>query len=1593
MKNHLQFKMMAVTAMVLFLCLSVTQAFASAPTITGFSPESGPVGSTVTITGTNFNTTAANNVVFFGATRAAVSSADATTLTVTVPVGATCQNISVTDITTGLTAYSSRPFITTFDGSTVFNPNSFADKVDYETLSFPYDVSIADFDNDGKPDLAVVNSSSNNISVFRNASTTGSISFADNIFFVTGRSPQNVSKGDIDGDGKPDLIVTNYIDNTVSVLQNTSSAGTISFAARDDYTTGNNPQSVSVGDIDSDGKPDLVIVNYNSNTVSLFRNTSTNGAVSFATKVDFETGSKPHSVSLGDIDGDGKPDLAVTNYSDNTVSVLKNTSATGTISFDAKVDYATGNNPQSISIGDIDGDGKPDLVVTNYNDNTVSLFKNTSATGTISFDAKVDYATGNNPQSISIGDIDGDGKPDLVVTNYNDNTVSLFKNTSTSGNFSFGAEVNYATGNYPYSLSIGDLDSDGKPELAVVNSGSNTVSVLRSRVMPPPAITSFAPTSATSGETVTITGADLTEIMAVSFGATEAHSFTKVSSTMATAIVGAGVSGDVSVTTPGGTATLAGFTYTLPAAPAISSFTPTSAKPGDTVSIAGTNLIGTTAVSFGGTAVASFIAVSDTKIEAVAGAGATGDVSVTTPGGETTQAGFTFIPPPTINTFTPASGVVGTMVTISGTNFNTTATNNIVFFGATLATVSSATTTMLTVIVPAGATYQNISVTDITTGLTGYSSRPFIITFDGSAVFSQNSFTAIVDYATGNYPYGVSIADLDGDGKPDLVATNEGSNMVSALKNTSIGDSVSFANKEDFTTGYKPNSLSIGDLDGDGRPDLAVLNRGDNTISILKNTSIAGTISFATKVDYVTGKSPFSVSIGDMDGDGKPDLAVANRADNTVSVLKNTSIAGTISFAAKVDYVTGKYPYSVSIGDVDGDGKPDLAVANRSDNTVSVLKNTGTAGIVSFAAKVDYATGTSPYSVLIGDMDGDGKPDMAVANIEANTVSVFKNTSTAGMISFAAKADYATGTYPVNLSMGDMNGDGKPDLAIANYSSNTISVLRNTSTPGIVSFAAKVNYATGNTPYGVSIGDINGDGKPDLAVANVFASTVSVLRSRVMPSPTITSFTPTSAATGDTVTITGTNLSDLVAVSFGNEEAHSYTGVSSTVMKAVVGEGATGNLSVTTPGGTATLAGFNYLLSQAITFDALNEQSYGDPDFSPDATASSSLAVIYTSSDISIASVVSDKVHIKGVGTCIIYADQPGDDTYAAAPQVSQSLTVNAKSVSVTGVTTNNKVYDGTTSATLSGGTLSGIINSDDVTLVNGTGEFADKNAETGKTVTVTGYTITGTDAGNYFLSAQPTGLTADITPAALAITGVSAGNKVYDGTTSATLTGGTLSGIINSDDVTLVNGTGEFADKNAETGKTVTVTGYTITGTDVGNYSLSAQPTGLTADITPAPLTITADPGQSKDEGAADPELTYTITEGSLMDGDALTGSLTREAGETAGTYAIQTGNLSAGDNYTITFISADFTINSASAISDVSVKIPRIYPNPTIGLVNLEVSDGEVTVINAGGKVLIQRAIDKDRTIDLSGYASGMYVLFVKTGGSVYEYKIMKQ
>jgi hypothetical protein len=727
------------------------------------------------------------------------------------------------------------------------------------------------------------------------------------------------------------------------------------------FATGTNPISVAIGDLDGDGRPDLAVANDGSDTVSVLRNLG-NGA--YAARVDYATGRSPSSVAIGDLDGDGRPDLAVANFSSQSVSVLRNTSVGGNITFAARMNYATGASPTSVALGDLNGDGRPDLAVANRVSNTVSVLRNTSGGGNITFAARVDYATGSNPQSVAIGDLDGDGRPDLAVANsFNGaggNTVSVLRNTSGGGNITFAARVDYATGSNPQSVAIGDLDGDGRPDLAVANSfngaGGNTVSVLRN-TSPGAGNVNFADrvNYATGSRPLSVVMGDL-------------DGDGRPDLALANSFNGAG---------------------------------------GNTVSV----------------------------------------LRNTSGGGNVTLAAR-------VDYATGSNPLSVAMGDLDGDGRHDLAVANSL----------------------SGAVGNTVSVLRNTSG--------------GGDI----TFAARVDYATGSNPYSVAIGDLDGDGRHDLAVANGNINSVSVLRN--LGNGV-FVARVDYPTGTGLQSVAIGDLNGDGRPDLALAG-GLNTVSVLRNTSSgAGNVTFAARVDYATGTGPYSVVIGDLDGDGRPDLAVANFAGDSVSVLRNL---GNGMFAVRMDYATGTRPCSVSIGDMDGDGRPDLAVANSQlflssgGNTVSVLRNTSSvAGNVSFAARVDYATGTSPYSVAIGDLDGDGRHDLTVANQGSNTVSVLLNTSAgAGNVDFSARMDLATGTQPSSVSIGDLDGDGRPDLAVANRASNTLSVLRNLGS-GI--FTARVDYATGNQPSSAAIGDLDGDGRNDLAVASN-SNSVGVLRNQ-----------------------------------------------------------------------------------------------------------------------------------------------------------------------------------------------------------------------------------------------------------------------------------------------------------------------------------------------------------------------------------------------------------------------------------------------------------------------------------------------------------------
>ncbi|MCH2050182.1 MAG: VCBS repeat-containing protein, partial [Trichodesmium sp. ALOHA_ZT_67] len=290
-------------------------------------------------------------------------------------------------------------------------------------------------------------------------------------------------------------------------------------------------------------------------------------------------------------------------------------------------------------------------------------------------------------------------------------------------------------------------------------------------------------------------------------------------------------------------------------------------------------------------------------------------------------------------------------------------------------------------------------------------------------------------------------------------------------------EKVDFEKVDDFLVGDEPRSLVVGDFNRDGIPDLAVANRADDDVSVLSGK---GDGSFGSATNFFVGDRPESLAAGDFNGDGIPDLAVANAGSDNVSVLSGKDDG---SFARRTNFPVGDEPRSVAVGDFDRNGIPDLAVANRDSNNVSVLLGNGEG---SFGSATNFLVGDEPISVAVEDFNGDGIPDLAAANFFSDNVSVL---SGKGDGSFGSATNFPVGETPTSVVARDFNADGIPDLAVANRDSNNVSVL---SGKGDGSFGSATNFPLGSGPFSVAVEDFNGDGTPDLAVTNFFSDKVSV---------------------------------------------------------------------------------------------------------------------------------------------------------------------------------------------------------------------------------------------------------------------------------------------------------------------------------------------------------------------------------------------------------------------------------------------------------------------------------------------------------------------
>ena len=358
--------------------------------------------------------------------------------------------------------------------------------------------------------------------------------------------------------------------------------------------------------------------------------------------------------------------------------------------------------------------------------------------------------------------------------------------------------------------------------------------------------------------------------------------------------------------------------------------------------------------------------------------------------------------------------------------------------------------------------------------------KPRLECLEERTLLSGVSFSAPVQYTVGQVGQGaesIAVADLNGDGKPDLVLATTGAFTVDVLLGNGNG---TFQAAQNFGAGGVPESVVAGDLNGDGKTDLVVTDPQNNSLGVLLGN---GDGTFQTVQLIAVGSTPDHLALGDFNGDGKTDVAVTDYVNfqNDVSVLLGN---GDGTFQAPQNFPEGHNGNDIdalAVGDFNGDGKTDVVVALTS--TVTELLGNGD-GTLQAAQDIEPSVGDSALGLAVGDVNGDGKADVIVANPEGRSATVLLGN---GDGTFQTAQDYGVGASPVAVVIGDFNGDGKPDLATVSGGGLSV-VLGN----GDGTFQAAEVFDGGALPNSIATADFNHDCRLDIAVTDT-GNTVSVL--------------------------------------------------------------------------------------------------------------------------------------------------------------------------------------------------------------------------------------------------------------------------------------------------------------------------------------------------------------------------------------------------------------------------------------------------------------------------------------------------------------------
>jgi sugar lactone lactonase YvrE len=887
----------------------------------------------------------------------------------------------------------------------------FATAVDYGTGQSPRAFAIADFNNDGKPDMAVANNAGGSLDIFAG---NGDGTFQTAVSYETDATPFSVVAGDFNGDGIVDLAIGAQSGNVDVLLGN----GDGTFQAAVAYATGTTPTTVIAADFNHDGVVDLAVADSGSNNVVILRG---KGDGTFQAGVNYAVGSAPTSLTAGDFNGDGVVDLATANATSNDVSILL---GNGDGTFRVAVNYPADSQPSSVATGDFNGDGKADLVIANAAGNSVSVLL---GNGDGTFQARVNYGAGTGPQMIATGDLDGDGNADLAVADNSGSSISILLG---KGDGTFQSATSYGAGTGPTALAISDFNGDGRPDLVAANYNDNNVSVLLGNPPPTPSLTSVTPNTLPAGSAataVTVAGSNFVSGDTLVFTPPGGAPVNIPPSLLQAAQIGATLPapllsspGTAQVAVANALGTLSNqMSFTI-VAPSVTSVTPNIVPAGSgatAVTVAGLNFTsGATFVFTPPGRAATTITPSLVQAAQVAAtipatllsSAGTGEIAIANAGGTlSNQMPFIIVAPSvtSANPGTVPAGSGATTITVNGSNFTSGATLVFTPPGQAAATItpSLVQAAQLAATIPATLLSSAGTAAIAIANGTGTLSNQFAFTITVPGTASQTiTFTAIPNQTYGAAPFVVQATATSGlsvglasttpsacsiagglvtiltSGTCTIVASQPGNTSFAAAANVS----------QSFLIAIPNNAVMLAVGAGTGTT--------GQTVEIPIQMTATGTASPATfqaDLSFDPAKLTFaSARIGaqatsagktlssNIVSDGDVRILVAGLNQNAIS----NGVVGYASFTLNSPFTSGSAsvtPLNCSAADGSGNSLVTPCTAGTIRYVTCDINADGNVNVSDVQLIINEALGVAP---AVHDLNGDGMVNVADVQIVIN---------------------------------------------------------------------------------------------------------------------------------------------------------------------------------------------------------------------------------------------------------------------------------------------------------------------------------------------------------------------------------------------------------------------------------------------------------------------------------------------------------------------------------------------------------------------------------------------------------------------------------